>query len=62
MRNKGLWLSLGSIISILVLLMLLRCGGDGGGIITPQPTSDTGYIDGVVYDASNDMPLEGARL
>jgi len=62
MRNKGTWLSLGSIISLLGLLMLFRCGGDGGagGIIGPPPTSEAGYIDGVVYDARSDLPLEGA--
>jgi len=61
MRNRGIFLVLGSIISIVVLMMLLRCGGDGGdGGLPSSPTLSTGYIDGVVYDASNDMPLEGA--
>ena len=67
MRSKGIWLSLGSIISVLAFLMFLRCGGDGGGggILPPSappPTLETGYIDGIVYDARSDMPLEGVQV
>ncbi|MFQ6077535.1 MAG: carboxypeptidase regulatory-like domain-containing protein, partial [Thermodesulfobacteriota bacterium] len=66
-RNRGIWLLLALIISGLALLVLLRCGGDGdgGGIapgVIPSSTTGTGYIDGVVYDASDDTPLEGARV
>jgi len=70
MKGKGIFVFLSAITSVLVLcLMLLRCGGGGGGggegIVSPAgppSTSGTGYIDGVVYDASNDMPLEGAQV
>ena len=66
-RSRGMWLSLGFIIVVVALLMILRCGGDGGGggILppsTPPSAAATGYIDGVVYDARTDLPLEGAQV